>query len=115
MKLTQLHQIMKETEEYLVHCDGTETPVRFNELFVSRKIIIDGNEFCMVVNAFKEEPARGSLILRIQPPDHSHTSDRYLVRGTAEERAEWLRTVSDEELKEIVDKMNLDCNVFYWP
>ena len=113
--LSELREIMKDTEEFLDHCDGSETPIRFNELFVSRTIIIGGNEFCMVVNALKDEPYKGSLILRIQPPDHSHTSDRYLVRGTAEERAEWLRTISDEKLREIVDKMNLDCNVFYWP
>ena len=117
VKLRGFRKIMKSTENFLqdLYDDTVVNKGKYGDVYSSRTIIIDRNIFSLHIFRYEGEEEKSSLMIHVEPPNHSHTTDNKVSLGTKMDHIKWMRTVKTLELKRILDRMNRNCNLFYWP
>lgn len=90
--------------------EGPFTPVERTLILPAR-----GHTLVFRIESNKSVPAGRILSVTITPPDKSHTTTRYVARGTNAELADHMEKTSRETWKTLVEDLVRGCASFYYP
>lgn len=84
---------------------------------VERTIILPGRGHSLLfrIEPNKSVPEKRILSVTITPPDKSHTTTRYVARGTNAELADYMERTPGETWEALAEEMVGGCDSFYYP